>query len=277
MQTETSPRAARPRNPRTASRLSRLGYGFGQIYCGHLVRGLTIYAISIVMLVAWIMLIALMKGRFLQAVVIGLVPFFVLGLFARIDARRLAARAPSDYTPREYNHWSVYAVLWGIIVALAVCGAFVVREMAYEAFDVVTASMAPTIPQGNRVLVDKTIYEVAPMQRGDVVIVRSPGRRRNALVKRLVALPGDEVEMRGGRIVAVNGVTVGSSDALPATTPTSHPASDTSVATVPKDYGYFMSDNPAASADAVVVAPLSSVVGRVEFIYWPRVARVKSR
>jgi signal peptidase I len=81
--------------------------------------------------------------------------------------------------------------------------------------DVPTGSMKPTIQEGDRVVVNKLAYDLkvpfttieitkwADPKRGDIVVLFSPvdGTR---LVKRVVALPGDHVEMRDNQLF-VNG------------------------------------------------------------------------
>jgi len=275
--TELAPPRIRPRSVKTASRLS--DFGLGHIYCGHFVRGLAIYVIGMVIVTVWIIMIAMMKGRFIQAFVMGAIPATAHWLYAKFDARRLAARAPADYALKEYNRWYVYAMLVVLTVLLAVCGAFFIREKAYEAFKVVTDRMSPTIRDGQRVLVNKTIYDVDPMRRGDVVIVRSPNRLRVALVQRLAALPGDKIEIRG-RDVLVNGQPVVRPGAVPSSQPATQSAGKVVELALPPGHGYFTSDNPDASLDSrdlgdLGEAPLSNVVGRVEYIYWPPLSRVR--
>jgi len=276
---EFRPHRIKPRSVATASRLSDLAFGLGQMYCGRFVRGLVIYTIGMMILLASIIMIALMKGRFLQAFLMGMIPATVLWLYAKLDARRLAAKAPADYALKEYNRWYVYAMLVVIFIQFAIGAAFFIREVAYEAFVVVTARMSPTIRDGERVLVNKTIYDVEPMRRGDVVIVRSPDRIRTALVQRLAALPGDKIEIRG-REVLVNGLPVARPGAMPSTKPSTQPTGKVVEVTLPPGRGYFTSDNPDAMLGDHELgdlggAPLSNIVGRVEFIYWPPLTRVQ--
>lgn len=279
MDATTPPPAVRLRSAKVASLLSDLSYGLGQIYCGHFARGIVIYGLGMVILVAWIMLIVLMKGRFLQAMLMGLIPALGLWLFAKLDARRLAATAPGDYVLKEYNRWYVYAILGGTFLPLAVCGALFVRATAYQAFRVTTDRMSPTIREGHRIMVNKTIYDVKPMHRTDVVVIRSPNKPHQKVVQRLVALPGDEVRSDGADFV-INGVRIARRSAVSPTLRRSPPG-DTSVElSVPQGHGFFANDNLEAGLDRpeladVGAAPLSHVVGRVEFVYWPRPARVR--
>ena len=93
---------------------------------------------------------------------------------------------------------------------------FVVRSAVADWYGVPSGSMYPTLRVGDRIVSDKLAYDVklpftdviikhlADPQRGDIVTFTSPedGTR---LVKRLVALPGDVVEMRGEELI-INGV-----------------------------------------------------------------------
>jgi signal peptidase I len=64
-------------------------------------------------------------------------------------------------------------------------------------------SMQPTIRPGELVFVSLLTYRVRPPRRGDIVAVRLAGRRA-VYVKRLVALPGERLAIRGGQIL-ING------------------------------------------------------------------------
>src|SRR5215475_3074307 len=95
---------------------------------------------------------------------------------------------------------------------------FSIRSSLADWNDVPTGSMKPTILEGDRVFVNKLAYDLkAPFttwhlaewsapQRGDIVVFFSPydGKR---LVKRVVGLPGDILELRNDRLI-LNGKTV---------------------------------------------------------------------
>jgi signal peptidase I len=84
------------------------------------------------------------------------------------------------------------------LAAAPLLAALAIRLWALEPFEVASESMLPTLRVGDRLLVNK----LATPERGDVVVFERGGER---LVKRIVALPGERVAVRGGRVL-VNGV-----------------------------------------------------------------------
>ena len=94
---------------------------------------------------------------------------------------------------------------------------FTGRSVLADWYQVPTGSMKPTILEGDRVFVLKCAYQIrfpftslrlfptGQPHRGDVVVLRNPDGGRIPLVKRVVGLPGDVVEMRNERLF-VNGV-----------------------------------------------------------------------
>jgi len=121
----------------------------------------------------------------------------------------------ADRDQRRVNGFRRLWHEWGkpILLAVVLLGSF--RSAIADWNDVPTPSMRPTILEGDRIFIDKTAFDWrVPFlgwrlswrhdpERGDVVIFPSPedGRR---LVKRVVGLPGDTIEVRRGRLL-VNG------------------------------------------------------------------------
>lgn len=167
---------------------------------------------------------------------------------------------------------------------LAVLLAVVIRTFFFAPFRIPTGSMRPTLMEGDRILVNKIIYgvrvpfttwrlipPVKEPRRGDLVVFRSPDGQRD-FIKRLVAVGGDEVEIRDLHLW-ING--------RPVTDP---PVFQERVyynrgpygelgkpVVIPRDHYFFLGDNSASSRDSRYFGPLPKwhLVGRAFLIVWP--------
>nr|WP_281268186.1 signal peptidase I [Suttonella ornithocola] len=93
---------------------------------------------------------------------------------------------------------------------------WIVRSFLWEPFQIPSASMEPTLQKGDFILVDKYRYglrlpishtKILPLgtvKRGDVAVFRYPKNPKIAYIKRIIALPGDEVIIKDGTFV-ING------------------------------------------------------------------------
>jgi len=96
---------------------------------------------------------------------------------------------------------------------------FCLRSFLFEPFKIPSGSMVPTLVVGDLILVSKFHYGVRlpvinqkiidnnPVERGDVMVFRYPADPRQDYIKRVVALPGDEVSYLNQRL-AINGTPV---------------------------------------------------------------------
>jgi len=81
---------------------------------------------------------------------------------------------------------------------------FLVR-LALQNFRIEGHSMEPNLHDGQFLIINKLVYYVHPPERGDVVVFHSPGNPRKDFIKRVIGLPGEEVEIGDGQVF-VNGV-----------------------------------------------------------------------
>ena len=100
---------------------------------------------------------------------------------------------------------------WIKTLALSAVVFFGLRIAVVEAYVIPTGSMRPTILEGDRVLGSKFHYRLFEPKRGEVVVFHPPeavtratGQKVDRYVKRVVAVAGDRVEVRDGRVL-VNG------------------------------------------------------------------------
>jgi signal peptidase I len=143
-------------------------------------------------------------------------------------------------------------------VTLAVLGSF--RSAVADWNVVPSGSMNPTIVEGDRIFVNKLAYGLrvpfttwyvghwAQPQRGEVVVFRSPADGER-LVKRVAALPGETVELRGGRLF-VNGLAVPWPHPVLLARGAAGPRRDFGPVTVPADHYFMLGDNRDNSADS---------------------------
>jgi signal peptidase I len=146
-------------------------------------------------------------------------------------------------------------VALGCVVALG--------HFAAEPMRVSSTSMVPTFRSGDEVLVDKLAYREDQPRRGDLVVFdRSPDR----LLKRVVAIPGDEVGIEDG-VLVVNGRPVEE----PAVDRRQVDGSYFGPAQVPAGTVFVLGDNRANSVDSRTIGPVpvTDLVGRIVLRLWP--------
>jgi len=93
---------------------------------------------------------------------------------------------------------TIETVLWALVLAL------ILRTFVVQAFWIPSGSMIPTLEVGDRVLVAKFWYTFSEPKRGQLFVFKYPVDPKRDFVKRIIGLPGDTLEIRGG-IVYVNG------------------------------------------------------------------------
>jgi signal peptidase I len=89
-------------------------------------------------------------------------------------------------------------------LAIAVVVCVILITYVVQAFKVQGTSMSPELEDGERILVNKFLYYFGDIQRGDVVVFWYPEDPELSFIKRVVALPGETVEIRSGAVY-VNG------------------------------------------------------------------------
>lgn len=100
--------------------------------------------------------------------------------------------------------WRTFWKNWGEPLLIASIFALIIRTFLFAPYKIPTGSMIPTLLVGDKIFVDKISYRFGEPQRGDIVVFKYPLDRKKDFVKRLVGLPGDRIEIRGG-VILING------------------------------------------------------------------------
>ncbi len=162
------------------------------------------------------------------------------------------------------------AVVWDWTKTLVLCAliAFTLRALVLESYTIDGACMEPTLVTGQRVFVFKLSYRISQPQRGDIIVFRYPLDPSRDYIKRVIALPGETVAIRGG-VVYVNGVPLDQSR-WPVTFD-SFRYPDYPERLVPPDSLFVLGDNRPESEDSRVwgFVPLKNVKGKAFLRYWP--------
>ena len=169
---------------------------------------------------------------------------------------------------------------WVVVVGVALLVAVLVRTFLLAHFVVDGESMYSTLAPGDRVFVNKMSYRLHDPNRGDVVVLHEiSGANERDLIKRVVALPGEEIRMEN----CVVWIDTDPADAVPAQR-LDEPYLDPTVVTpgrcgnaidplvIPDGHVYVMGDNRPESHDSRNLGPVAfdELVGRAFVVFWPR-------
>ena len=187
-------------------------------------------------------------------------------------------QSPGDLepAPRPKRSWAkktlhlLREVLETIVPAVLI--ALLINLFMAQATRVYGQSMEPNLHTDQRLVVEKLSYNrflrqhlgLNGPQYGDVVVIRLPTQANELLIKRVIGLPGDVVEIHDGRVF-VNGQSI-EEPYLPNSTAGSYGPT-----TVPPLNIFVLGDNRDFSNDSrnFGTVPLKNVVGRAWFSYWP--------
>ncbi len=182
-----------PRQPWLAVLLSLVTTGLGQVYAGRPMRAMLVWLAC----TTWAVLGVVATVRLSGSAEIVAFAVTILGgpAWAAWDAAQLARRAGATYRPRRFNRWYVYVALIAVSVFVwQPVFTTLVRERLITTFRLASRAMEPTLLGGDYILSHRMRGNIT---RGDIVVHRSA---RGSIVQRVVALPGDRVGMRSGRL-----------------------------------------------------------------------------
>lgn len=177
--------------------------------------------------------------------------------------REQAAEMHEKDSAFRANSWfdTLLMLLFALLVALSI------NQFIFEMIRVEGSSMEPTFYTGERVFSEKMSYMFSSPKRGDVVIVHYPYSDTTKMIKRVIGLPGETVEIREGAFY-IDGELLDESNYWSDIIET-HYYMDPVV--VPDNSVFVVGDNRNHSSDSRDVGPIpmSRVVAHSQFVVWP--------
>jgi signal peptidase I len=203
-----------------------------------------------------------------------------------IGRLRNGAPEKGEKTDARRSFWKELPFL--VLVALVV--AIIIKTFLIQAFFIPSASMASTLVEGDRVMVNKLSYRFGDPSRGDVIVFDDPTEPNtdgesllgalirhvaeslglsspdSALIKRVVAVGGESIEVRDNAVL-IDGVPVDE----PYLDPDIRMGGDFGPEVVPDGHVFVMGDNRGSSQDSrrFGAIPVDDIIGRAFVKVWP--------
>jgi signal peptidase I len=162
------------------------------------------------------------------------------------------------------SHVGLGVWLRDIVVSAAI--SILIITFLYQPVRVEGTSMLPRLEDHDRLFINKFVYHIESIHRGDVVVFHYPRDPQKSYIKRVIALPGDRVWINRG-VVWLNGKPL-----REAYVPLKY-RDERSMAemVVPNDAYFMMGDHRSISSDSRDFGPVDRglIYGKAVFIYWP--------
>jgi signal peptidase I len=151
-----------------------------------------------------------------------------------------------------------------LIISLGI-SAFIIIFL-YQPVKVEGTSMMPSLDDQERIFVNKFVYRLESIQRGDIVVFRYPRDPSKSFIKRVIGLSGDRIRIDGGQVY-VNGNLL-DEDYIP---PAYVDERSYKTTVVPPGCYFVLGDHRSLSNDSRDFGPVdaSFIYGKAVFGYWP--------
>ena len=162
-------------------------------------------------------------------------------------------------------------VEWLVVLVVAISSALLVKAYVMQQFAVDGRSMDTTLHNGDRVLVNKLSYRLHDPRRGDVVVLKQlNGSAERDLIKRVIALPGETIEVQDCA-VTIDGKTLNEPYLDPTVVTPGNCGPGYPATKVPENQVFVMGDNRPGSGDSRSFGPVSEdlLIGRAFVVIWP--------
>jgi signal peptidase I len=168
--------------------------------------------------------------------------------------------SPPVERPRRILYSWARDLFFSIVVSL-----FIIL-FVYQPVKVEGGSMEPGLEDQERIFINKLVYRIEAIGRGDIIVFRYPRDLRKNFIKRVIAVSGDRIRISRGRVY-VNGQLI-QEPYVPEQYQDSRSAAEI---TIPADSYFVMGDHRTMSNDSREFGPVSRdlIYGKAVFGYWP--------
>ena len=156
--------------------------------------------------------------------------------------------------------------LWLRDLFVSVAASVLIITFLYQPVRVEGTSMLPRLEDSDRLFINKFVYRISAIERGDVVVFHYPRDPEKSYIKRVIGLPGDRLWIAQGQ-VWLNGKPLKESY-VPDVYRDTRSMADM---VVPPDTYFMMGDHRSISSDSREFGPVERtlIYGKAVFIYWP--------
>lgn len=269
MENETRQKTGTPkkRNPLIALIFSIIYPGFGQLYNGQLTKAILLG--SIYSIISLIDVFTNILASFDGLLILLIISIF-LGLFTLIDAVKVA-RQLNSYRLKSFNRSLIYVSV--ILLSIGVnFGSKMIRTSELQAYKIPSTSMEESIFKGDIIMSDNSYYNSHKARRNELVVFSMPGAD-NAVCKRVIAIPGDTLEIKD-KIVYINGEKEEAGFAKyvdeKIITAERGPRDNMEPLVIQDDFYFVMGDNRDVSKDSRYFGEIhkTDLIGKLKYIYF---------
>ncbi|HZU41319.1 MAG TPA: signal peptidase I [Terriglobales bacterium] len=181
-----------------------------------------------------------------------------------MSAPEIAPRTDPPAKPTSVRAPVLAGWVRDLVISLGI-SAFIIIFL-YQPVKVEGTSMMPGLQDQERIFINKFVYRIEPIERGDIVVFRYPRDPSKSYIKRVVGMPGDHVQIEDG-ILFVNGTRV----AEPYVPSRYADTRSSPEVVVPAGAYFVLGDHRNMSNDSRDFGPVDEayIYGKAVFGYWP--------
>jgi signal peptidase I len=156
--------------------------------------------------------------------------------------------------------------LWLRDLLVSAAASVLIITFLYQPVRVEGTSMLPRLEDRDRLFINKFVYHISAIERGDVVVFHYPRDPEKSYIKRVIALPGDRLSIIRGQVL-LNGKPL-HEDYVPALYRDTRSLPET---VIPPNSYFMMGDHRSISSDSREFGPVARdlIYGKAVFVYWP--------